>query len=263
VKRILILLLLPLLAVSVPVSAQYRVPHGVFGCGGTAGSGTNILYDTVGQQAANLMNGGGYQARLGFWYIAELESAVEAAIVSFEGSYSDDAVLLSWKAGIDTRFDGYDIYRAEGNAERFARINPERVEPLEDASYSDKTAFPGRSYSYYISAVKEEAELFRSQTVRLALPPRPVTLYQNFPNPFNPSTTISFFIPERSAVRLDIYDTAGKKVRTLTEGIKDPGKYDLEWNGRNYRDAELGSGIYFYRLLAGSKTITRKLVLIR
>ncbi|MBD3179754.1 MAG: T9SS type A sorting domain-containing protein, partial [Candidatus Latescibacteria bacterium] len=154
-------------------------------------------------------------------------------------------------------------YRAEGHQESFIRINAERVKPLEQAIYTDGSALPGRSYSYYISAVRGESELFRSPTVKLSLAPKPVTLYQNFPNPFNPSTTLSFFIPERSAVRLDIYDTAGKKVKTLTEGVKEAGRYELEWNGRNSRNSEVSSGIYFYRLSAGRKVITRKLVLIR
>jgi hypothetical protein len=243
--------------------AQYRIPHGTFGCGGGVRSGTDYIYDTAGQPAAEVLSGDGYYLKLGFWYIAGLESAVESAILSFEARYSGDAVRLSWRTGVDGPFDGYDVYRAEGDTERFARINSERLEPLDEAEFTDAAAFPGRSYSYYISAVRDEAELFRSAEVKVALPPRDVTLYQNFPNPFNPSTTISFFIPERSEVRLDIYDTAGKKVRTLADGVYPAARYDLEWNGRDVRNEPVSSGIYFYRLSAGRKTITRKLVLIR
>jgi len=262
-KRVCPLFLILPLLFSVPVEAQYRIPHGTFSCGGAVRSGSHYNYDTVGQAAAAEMSGASYRAGLGFWYIAELGSAVDVAILSFEGRYIDDAVQLSWSAGIDTSFDGYDIYRAEGQKGSFSRINTERVQPLEEAAYSDDTALPGKSYSYYISAVRGEAELFRSPTVKLSLAPKPVTLYQNFPNPFNPSTTISFFIPERAAVRLDIYDTAGKRVRTLAEGVREAGRYQLEWNGRNSLNSGVSSGIYFYRLSAGLKVITRKMVLVR
>ncbi|MBD3178706.1 MAG: hypothetical protein GF417_03390, partial [Candidatus Latescibacteria bacterium] len=104
-KRVFPLLLILPLLVSVPAVAQYSVPHGTFSCGGTVRSGSYYNYDTVGQAAASTMSGASYQARLGFWYMAGLESAVDVAILSFEGRYEDDAVRLSWRADIDTPFD--------------------------------------------------------------------------------------------------------------------------------------------------------------
>ena len=262
-KKVFLPLLIPLLLISIPVTAQYQIPYGTFSCGGGIKSGTHYIYDTAGQAGADSMGGASYSCKLGFWYLAELGSAVDVAMVSFEGRYSDEGVLLLWTAKSDSPLDGYDIYRAEGESERFERINGKMIAALETAEYSDRTALPGSSYSYYISAVSGGAEIFRSTTVKLALPPRPVTLYQNFPNPFNPSTTISFFIPERSPVRLDIFDTGGKRVNTLLQDIKPPGRYDIEWNGINSRGNTVSSGVYFYRLTAGRKTLTRKLVLMR
>jgi len=262
-KKVFLPLLIPLLLFSIPVTAQYQIPYGTFSSGGGVRSGTHYIFDTAGQAAADSMGGASYSCKLGFWYLAELGSAVDVAMVSFEGRYSDQGVLLLWTARSDTPFDGYDIYRAEGQSDLFERINSERIAALETAEYSDRTAIPGRSYSYYISAVSEGAEIFRSTTVKLALPPRPVTLYQNFPNPFNPSTIISFFIPERSPVRLDIFDTGGKRVDTLVNGIKSAGRYDIGWNGINSRGNAVSSGVYYYRLSAGRKVITRKLVLMR
>jgi len=262
-KKVFLPLLIPLLLISIPVAAQYQVPYGTFGCGGGIKSGTYYIYDTAGQSGADSLGGASYSCKLGFWYLAELGSAVDVAMVSFEGRYSDLGVLLLWTARSDTPFDGYDIYRAEGKSDQFERINREKVAALESAEYTDRTAVPGRSYSYYISAVSGGGELFCSQTVTVNLPPKPVTLYQNFPNPFNPSTTISFFIPERSPVRLDIFDTGGKRVNTLVHGVKSAGRYNIEWNGTNSHGNEVSSGVYFYRLTAGRKAITRKLILLR
>ena len=262
-NRVFLPLLIPLLLISIPVAAQYQIPYGTFGCGGGIKSGTHNIYDTAGQAGADSLGGASYSCKLGFWYLAELGSAVDVAMVSFEGRYSDQGVLLFWTMRADTPFDGYDIYRAEGESDQFERINGERVAALESAEYTDRTALPGRIYNYYISAVSEGGELFRSQTVTVNLPPKPVTLYQNFPNPFNPSTIISFFIPERSPVRLDIFDTGGKRVDTVVNGIKSAGRYNIEWNGFNSGGNKVSSGVYFYRLTAGRKILTRKLVLMR
>jgi endoglucanase len=86
-------------------------------------------------------------------------------------------------------------------------------------------------------------------------------LRQNFPNPFNPSTTISYLLPERAKVNIEIYNPLGQKVITLFDGVASAGVHSVTWNAHNY-----SSGIYFYRIHAGGeKTFekTRKLVLIR
>lgn len=262
-KRVYLLLLVPLLLIPVRTAAQYEIPHGTFSCGGDVRSGTNFVYDTSGQSAADRLSGTSYGVKLGFWYLADLNSAVDVAITSFEGRCTEDAVELSWRAEIDTPFDGFDLYRAEGDEEKFMLLNSERIEAVKEALYTDRTAFPGRSYRYYLIAVKDGSELFRSPTVKLELPPKPVTLYQNFPNPFNPSTTISFFIPERTVLRLDIFNVRGRRVTTLADGIYPAAGYDLEWNGRDSRGRPVSSGVYYYRLEVSRKSITKKLVLMR
>ncbi len=72
----------------------------------------------------------------------------------------------------------------------------------------------------------------------------------NFPNPFNPSTTISYQIVKNSSVKLDIYDVVGRKVRTLVDGDKSAGYYSVVWNGRDERGRDVSSGTYLYRFTA-------------
>jgi len=84
------------------------------------------------------------------------------------------------------------------------------------------------------------------------------SLEQNYPNPFNPATTIKFSISTSSFVTLKIYNTLGKEVSTLISEKLPAGNYSLNWNA-----ADLPSGIYFYRLIAGSFKQTKKLVLLR
>jgi len=88
--------------------------------------------------------------------------------------------------------------------------------------------------------------------------PTSYALKQNYPNPFNPSTQIEFSIPQQSFVTLKVYDMLGKEVATLVNGEREPGSYTTTWNAQG-----CPSGVYFYRLTAGSYTMTRKLLLLR
>jgi hypothetical protein len=88
--------------------------------------------------------------------------------------------------------------------------------------------------------------------------PRAFSLLQNFPNPFNPTTTISFYLPSKSFVSLTVFDMVGRKIATILSEEMSPGTYSRQWNA-----AKLSSGIYFYRLQAGTYIETKKLVLLK
>lgn len=88
--------------------------------------------------------------------------------------------------------------------------------------------------------------------------PKEYNLYQNFPNPFNPSTTIKFDIPQNSGVRLLVYDMLGRQVQSLVDGELKAGKYQVSWNAAN-----LASGIYYYKLESGPQVFIKKLILLK
>ncbi len=88
--------------------------------------------------------------------------------------------------------------------------------------------------------------------------PKQYALYQNYPNPFNPTTTIEFDIPEKTLVKLAIYDILGREVGKLIDNELEPGKYKISFNASN-----LPSGVYFYILKTSSFTQTRKMILIK
>jgi hypothetical protein len=88
-------------------------------------------------------------------------------------------------------------------------------------------------------------------------------LGQNVPNPFNPHTTIRFSVPETRAVTLRIYDVAGRLVITLADRSYPAGSYSVMWDGTDRRGESAASGVYFYKIIAGSDTATRKMVLLR
>ncbi|MCP4573797.1 MAG: T9SS type A sorting domain-containing protein [bacterium] len=99
-----------------------------------------------------------------------------------------------------------------------------------------------------VSAIRDE----------LAGVPMVLTLHQNHPNPFNPTTHIIFDVPQARHTRLRIYDVRGRLVETLVDASLDVGRHDVRFDG-----TALASGIYIYRLESGTETLTRRLVLLK
>jgi len=89
------------------------------------------------------------------------------------------------------------------------------------------------------------------------------SLGQNFPNPFNPATTIEFSLKTRGHVSIKIYDVSGRLVKTLVDGVMSTGPHKVIWDGTNNRNAKIASGVYFYRMNTGEFEQTRKTVLLR
>ena len=99
---------------------------------------------------------------------------------------------------------------------------------------------------------------------RLGAEPRLVDhLTQNFPNPFNPQTTLAFSLKHASDVSLTIYDVGGRRVRELVNEHRTPGAYKVVWDGRDGKGTQVSSGVYFYKLVAGSFVDTKKMMLLK
>ena len=256
------MVLLPAVLLAPPLRAQHDVPRNVMSGGGGVLIGDHQIYCTVGEPVAySPLCGASHECRPGFWYLAAFESAVEVLITAFACEYDGEAVRLSWSFNASAGLVGTSVHRAEGEGNEFLRLTAEPLPPGIDM-YVDTNALPGRCYRYYILAI-DVAGSYRSQTLEVDLPPKPLTLYQNYPNPFNPSTTIGFFMPEEGRVTLTVLDVQGKRVRALIGGTREAGRHLVPWDGRNDEGQPVGSGIYYYRLSAGKKVYTKKLVVLR
>ena len=93
--------------------------------------------------------------------------------------------------------------------------------------------------------------------------PATLSLSQNSPNPFNPTTTLRFSMPGASDVHLAVYNTAGQLVRTLVDGNVAAGEHSVAWDGRDASGRDVASGIYIYRLTSGHGAMTRRMTLLR
>ena len=90
-----------------------------------------------------------------------------------------------------------------------------------------------------------------------------LALHQNFPNPFNPSTTIRFELPVDARVRLDVFRLDGGRVARLADAVMPAGRHGIVWRGLDDRGAPVASGVYFYRLETGDARMVRRMTLLR
>jgi hypothetical protein len=88
-------------------------------------------------------------------------------------------------------------------------------------------------------------------------------LGQNYPNPFNPTTSFEFRVSSLEFTTLKIFDVLGQEVATLASEIRPVGVYTVRWDGRDNRGASVSSGVYLYQLVAGSSTVTKKMILLK
>ncbi|MBC8400694.1 MAG: T9SS type A sorting domain-containing protein, partial [Candidatus Marinimicrobia bacterium] len=93
--------------------------------------------------------------------------------------------------------------------------------------------------------------------------PESYALYHNYPNPFNPETQIQFRLAAGEQVKLVIYDIKGRQVRTLVNGEYNAGHHTVTWDGKNNKGLEVASGMYIYRIKAGSFLASQKMLLLR
>ena len=115
-----------------------------------------------------------------------------------------------------------------------------------------------------LKIVAGSQQFAQQQAGDIALVPGEFTLQQNYPNPFNPETTIRYNLPQTAEVTIAIYNQLGQKIRTLVNGQQqNAGYYSTVWNGRDDANRQVASGLYLYKITAGSQTLTRKMVLMK
>ena len=98
--------------------------------------------------------------------------------------------------------------------------------------------------------------------VQIQTRPEAFALANNYPNPFNPATTIKYALPEASQVRLEVFNVVGQVVSTLVDNHQNAGRYVVQWDATNDQGHSLSSGIYFYRLQAGGEFLEVKKMLL-
>ena len=119
------------------------------------------------------------------------------------------------------------------------------------------------SFSVFSLASVTPTSIVEEVSTPVLKPPGSYALDQNFPNPFNPATTIRYDVPKQSHVKLIIYNIAGQHVRTLVDVSQTAGRYSVHWNGRNGVGEMVTSGVYVYRLSTGTYQASRRMLLLK
>ena len=130
--------------------------------------------------------------------------------------------------------------------------------PLQPAAYGSESGI-----DLITATVVGPDHLARAARWTTANLPSGFALHPAFPNPFNPETTLRIEIPSPATVRLDVYDAAGQRVRTLLARPLSAGEYTVRWDGRDAEGRAVGSGAYFARLGAPGFRAQRKMLLLR
>lgn len=187
--------------------------------------------------------------------------------VNLEGEAIESSIILTWESPQDIpetmTLAGYKVYR-----DSLAITNV-----IETTQYTDTNITLDNTYTYFVTAiyVNPDGESVPSNEIvidyvsenDLTITPTITKLNNNYPNPFNPETTISFSLAEASNVQIEIFDARGRKVKTLINKEFNHGNHAITWNAKDDNGRELSSGMYFYRMKTNTKIETRKMLLIK
>lgn len=198
------------------------------------------------------------------WFWFTFHEANATLLQSCSAAVGISGIDLAWELSeVDAGIEFF-VSRSENGAD-FIELDKSRL--ARDGlrfTYMDSGVEPGKRYVYKVEYTLDGKSrlLFISEEIRM--PAALLALEQNHPNPFNPSTTISFSLTDECVVRLEVYDVSGRLVAKLVDGARlSAGPHDVAWNGRDVSGRAAASGIYAYRLVAGKETISRKMVLLR
>lgn len=192
------------------------------------------------------------------------EITLSTQLESFSSSAGPGWIEISWVLSEKDQSTRFEVRRSAANENTFHAIDGTVME-TGNMSYSfrDNQCEGGKNFRYRVFVSDNDGTRLLFETNPVIAHPLSAMLLQNIPNPFNPNTDIRYYLPERTLVQLSIYDLSGRLIATLEKGIRDKGYHTGRWNGRDANGNIVSSGVYFYRLRAGKKSFSRKMVLLR
>lgn len=199
---------------------------------------------------------------------ADISLPVELSLFDVQPLDFETGVRIKWRSESEISNAQWIIERREneGAFMEIRRVDGQGTKPsATDYAVDDKDVIAGNTYTYRLADVSLAGKItYHPEKTLTVGVPKEFSLSQNFPNPFNPTTSIAYALPTAAKVNLVIYNMLGQKVATLVDGTpQDPGNYRVNWNGRNDYGATVSSGIYIYRLQAGKFNSTKKMTLIK
>lgn len=192
--------------------------------------------------------------------LGSVGTVLPVELTSFSALQLNGVVNLSWSTATELNNNGFEVQRREINSDwatlGFVKGNGTTTNP-QDYSFTDKPYSTGR-YSYRLKQVDFNGNFAYSDIVEIDIVPSEFTLYNNYPNPFNPSTKISYSLPVDAQVTLNVYTAIGELVSQMVNEQQTAGFYEFNFNA-----SELTSGVYFAVLKANESTQRIKMMLVK
>jgi hypothetical protein len=188
----------------------------------------------------------------------------------------ETVIELAWDAVIHGDLVGYDVFRSRWQNGQYVKLN---TQPITATSFIDLAVLDSGLYWYYVDAnfagtgwTAHSAASNKDSGRLLGTPqsaedeigiPKQFFLAQNYPNPFNPSTSISYGLPVDSHVKIEVFNMLGQRVKVLVDEDQAAGYRRAIWDGHDSADKAVASGVYLYRLKAGDKESTMKMLMLK
>ncbi len=198
----------------------------------------------------------------GFGYERSTNQAVPVELTCFEATVANGIIVLNWATATEVNNYGFNIERKHKSVESewediaFVEGHGNSNSP-KYYEFIDQTA-PANELNYRLKQIDNNGDFEYSEVVTISGSLIKTELFQNHPNPFNPSTQISYTIEKAGMVNLSVYNALGQKVAELVNSNMIEGIHNVEFNASN-----LASGFYFYRLETDDFTQTKKMMLLK
>ena len=190
----------------------------------------------------------------------EASNPVPVELTAFSASYTNGSVLLKWTTATEINNQGFEIQRKSvGDFATFGFVKGNgTTTQVQSYSFTDNEVNNG-TYSYRLKQVDFDGTFTYSNVIEVEITsPLTFSLSQNYPNPFNPTTKINYTVPFDSKVTIAVYSITGELVTELVNNNFAAGSYSVDFNGSN-----LASGMYIYKMTAGSFTQINKMMLMK
>jgi len=188
------------------------------------------------------------------------------ALSTFSVSSLNQQNYLKWEVSSNHKISGFEVQRSTNGVD-FDKIAfvPARNASNDHSIYSfSDRALHLTKYYYRLKIIHPNGDVSHSKVITGTVElPAQFEISQNFPNPFNPETTISYCLPRAGNVVIVVFDIQGKTVKNLINEHQPPGYYHIKWDGTNQEGNRVSSGIYFYQIQCKDGLKTQKMMLLR
>jgi hypothetical protein len=196
--------------------------------------------------------------------LAELTDPIPVELLAFNASIKKFGVEILWSTASELNNMGFEIQRSINDPNDFVTVafieGKGTSTEINYYAYTDNPQLSGVNHLFYrLKQIDFDGTSSYSDVVNVSYDvPAEFMLSQNYPNPFNPSTRINYFVPQESFVSIKVYDFLGREVVVLVNENKTIGSYEMVFDA-----SALPSGTYFYTMIAGNYSDTKKMILVK